>query len=94
MILGLKNKVPLRQCVGCREMKSKRDMIRILKTPEGEFMLDPTGRKNGRGAYICRDAQCLAKAKKSKALDRSFRMSIPTEVYESLEREWEEIEEK
>ena len=94
MSLGLKNKVPLRQCVGCREMKSKRDMIRILKTPEGEFMLDPTGRKNGRGAYICRDAQCLEKAKKSKALDRSFRMSIPMEVYESLEREWEEIEEK
>lgn len=94
MILGLKNKVPLRQCVGCREMKSKRDMIRILKTPEGAFMLDPTGRKNGRGAYLCRDVQCLAKAKKSKALDRSFRMSIPTEVYESLEREWEEIEEK
>ena len=92
--MGLKNKVPLRQCVGCREMKSKRDMIRILKTPEGEFMLDPTGRKNGRGAYICRDAQCLEKAKKSKALDRSFRMSIPAEVYESLEREWEEIEEK
>ena len=92
MSLGLKNKVPLRQCVGCREMKSKRDMIRILKTPEGEFMLDPTGRKNGRGAYICRDAQCLAKAKKSKA--PYFRMSIPMEVYESLEREWEEIEEK
>ena len=84
----------MRQCVGCREMKSKRDMIRILKTPEGEFMLDPTGRKNGRGAYICRDAQCLEKAKKSKALDRSFRMSIPAEVYESLEREWEGIEEK
>ena len=84
----------MRQCVGCREMKSKRDMIRILKTPEGEFMSDPTGRKNGRGAYICRDAQCLEKAKKSKALDRSFRMSIPAEVYESLEREWEEIEEK
>ena len=92
--MGLQNKGPLRQCVGCREMKSKRDMIRILKTPEGEFMLDPTGRKNGRGAYICRDAQCLEKAKKSKALDRSFRMSIPAEVYESLEREWEEIEEK
>ena len=92
--MGLKNKVPLRQCVGCREMKSKRDMIRILKTPEGEFMLDPTGRKNGRGAYICRNAQCLAKAQTSTALDRSFRMSIPMEVYESLEREWEEIEEK
>ena len=92
--MSLKNKIPMRQCVGCREMKSKRDMIRILKTPEGEFMLDPTGRKNGRGAYICRDAQCLEKAKNSKALDRSFRMSIPAEVYESLEREWEEIEEK
>lgn len=92
--MGLKNKVPLRQCVGCREMKSKRDMIRILKTPEGRFLLDPTGRKNGRGAYLCRDPQCLEKAKKSKALDRSFRMNIPLEVYESLEREWEEIETK
>lgn len=92
--MGLKNKVPMRQCVGCREMKNKRDMIRILKTPEGIFMLDPTGKKNGRGAYLCRDAQCLAKAKKSKALDRSFRMSIPLEVYERLESEWEEIEEK
>lgn len=90
----MKNKVPLRQCVGCREMKSKRDMIRILKTPEGAFTLDFTGKKNGRGAYLCRDAQCLAKAVKSKALDRSFRMTIPVEVYESLEREWEEIEEK
>lgn len=69
-------------------------MIRILKTPEGAFMLDFTGKKNGRGAYLCRDAQCLAKAVKSKALDRSFRMNIPVEVYESLEREWEEIEEK
>ncbi len=90
----MKNKVPLRQCVGCREMRSKRDMIRILKTPEGAFMLDSTGKKNGRGAYLCRNSQCFAKALKSRALDRSFRMSIPEEVYESLEREWEEIEEK
>ncbi len=90
----MKNKVPLRQCVGCREMRSKRDMIRILKTPEGAFMLDSTGKKNGRGAYLCRNSQCFAKALKSRALDRSFRMSIPEEVYESLEREWEESEEK
>lgn len=75
-------------------MRSKRDMIRILKTPEGAFMLDSTGKKNGRGAYLCRNSQCFAKALKSRALDRSFRMSIPEEVYESLEREWEEIEEK
>lgn len=94
MIFNLKNKVPLRQCVGCREMRSKRDMIRILKTPEGAFMLDSTGKKNGRGAYLCRNSQCFAKALKSRALDRSFRMSIPEEVYESLEREWEESEEK
>lgn len=85
----MKNKVPMRQCIGCREMKDKRELMRILRTPEGELLLDATGRKNGRGAYLCRDFQCFAKARKSKALERSFQMSIPQEIYESLEREWE-----
>ena len=85
----MKNKAPMRQCIGCREMKEKRELMRILRTPEGELTLDATGRKNGRGADLCRDFQCFVKAKKAKALERSFQMSIPQEVYESLEREWE-----
>lgn len=89
----MKNKkIPLRQCIGCREMKPKRDLLRILRTPEGELMLDDTGKKNGRGAYLCRDIQCFAKAKKSRALERSFQMSIGQEIYERLEREWEGFE--
>lgn len=90
----MKNKQPMRQCIGCKEMKSKRELLRIIRTPEGELLLDLTGKKNGRGAYLCRDNQCFVKAKKNKALERSFQMSISQEVYESLEREWEEVEEK
>lgn len=80
-------KVPLRQCVGCGEMKSKKEMIRVLKTSEEEFLLDSTGRKNGRGAYICPSMECLRMAIKNKGLERSFRMAIPKEVYEELEKE-------
>ncbi len=68
-------------------MKSKREMIRILKTPEGEFVLDVTGRKNGRGAYLCPSVECLKKAVKGKGLERSFKMAIPREVYDTLEKE-------
>ena len=85
-------KVPLRQCIGCGEMKSKREMIRVIKTPEDEILLDATGRKNGRGAYLCRSSDCLKKARKSKGLERSFKMSIPNEVYDQLEKEFEEFE--
>lgn len=88
------NKIPMRQCVGCREMKPKRDLLRILRTPQGGLMMDPTGKKNGRGAYLCRDIQCLKKARKNKALERSFQMSIEQGVYEELEREWEGFEEE
>lgn len=84
-------KFPQRQCIGCGEMKNKKEMIRILKTPEGEFALDSTGRKNGRGAYLCPSMDCLKKAIKSKGLDRSFKMAIPKEVYETLEREMEQL---
>ena len=84
-------KIPLRQCIGCSEMKSKKDMIRVVKTPEGEFVLDATGRKNGRGAYICPSGDCLKKAIKSKGLERSFKMTIPSAVYETLEKEMEQI---
>jgi len=79
-------KIPLRQCVGCGEMKAKKELIRIIKA-EDEVLLDATGRKNGRGAYICANPQCLQKARKSKGLERSLKVAIPPSVYESLERE-------
>lgn len=84
-------KFPQRQCVGCGEMKNKKEMMRVLKTPEGEFILDATGRKNGRGAYLCRSEECLKKAIKSKGLDRSFKMAIPQTVYQNLEKEMESL---
>ena len=85
-------KVPLRQCIGCGEMKSKKEMIRVIKTAEDEIMLDATGRKNGRGAYLCPSKECLKRAVKSRGLERSFKMAIPKEVYETLEKEMEEID--
>lgn len=84
-------KFPQRQCIGCGEMKNKKEMIRILKSPEEEFSLDSTGRKNGRGAYLCPSMDCLKKAIKSKGLERSFKMAIPKEVYETLEGEMEQL---
>ena len=86
-----KSKIPMRQCTGCREMKSKKEMIRVIKTAEDEIMLDATGRKNGRGAYLCPSMECLKKAVKGKGLERSFKMAIPKEVYETLEKEMEEL---
>ena len=80
-------KIPLRQCVGCGEMKGKRDMMRVLKTAENEICLDITGKKNGRGAYVCKSRECLLKARKNRGLERSFRQPIPAEVYEALEKE-------
>lgn len=89
----MKNKkVPMRKCVGCQEMKSKKEMIRVIRTSEGEFLLDATGKKNGRGAYICPSKNCLEKAVKNKGLERSFKQSIPREVYEALEKEMEILE--
>ena len=84
-------KFPQRQCIGCGEMKNKKELIRILKTPEGEFVVDATGRKNGRGAYICPSMDCFKKAVKGKGLERSFKMAIPKEVYETLEKEMEQL---
>ena len=80
----MNKKIPMRQCVGCGEMKNKREMMRVLKTPEGPIVLDATGRKNGRGAYLCKSLDCLKKARKNRGLERSFQMSIPDEVYDSL----------
>ena len=84
-------KIPLRQCIGCGEMKNKKEMVRILKTAEGEIVLDATGKKNGRGAYICPPMDCFRKAKKSRGLDRSFKMAVPAEIYDRLEKEMEEL---
>lgn len=86
----MSKKIPMRQCVGCGEMKSKRDMMRVLKIADGSIVLDTTGRKNGRGAYLCMNRECLMKAVKNKGLERSFKMSIPQEIYENLEREFKE----
>lgn len=85
-------KIPMRKCVGCQEMKSKKEMIRVIRTQEGEFLLDATGKKNGRGAYICPDMECLAKAIKNKGLERSFKQSIPKDVYETLEKEMSQLD--
>lgn len=80
-------KVPMRQCTGCQEMKNKKEMIRVLKTSEGEILLDATGKKNGRGAYLCRSMDCLEKAIRSRGLERSLKVKIPDEVYETLKEE-------
>ena len=87
-------KIPMRQCIGCGEMKSKKEMMRVLKNAEGEISLDTTGKKNGRGAYLCSSRECLQKAIKSKGLERSFQMKIPQEVYDTITREFEDIQDE
>ena len=82
----------MRKCVGCQEMKSKKEMIRVLKTSENTFELDATGKKNGRGAYVCCSKECLEKAIKSKGLERSFKQPIPADVYETLKKEMDTLE--
>ena len=84
-------KIPLRQCVGCGEMKSKKEMLRVVRAEDGKICLDATGKKNGRGAYVCRSKDCLKAARKGKGLERSFKMGISGEIYDSLEREFEEL---
>ena len=90
--MATNKKIPMRKCVGCQEMKSKKELIRIIHTPEDELVVDSTGRKNGRGAYLCADSECLKKAEKSKGLERSLKTAIPKEIYEQLEEEMEAIE--
>lgn len=87
-------KIPMRKCVGCQEMKSKKEMIRILKTAQDDIILDATGKKNGRGAYICKSGECLDRAVKNHGVERSLKMSIPQEVYDNLKKEIENIESK
>lgn len=84
-------KIPQRQCVGCRTMRDKKELIRVVKSPEGDITLDATGKKSGRGAYVCPNGECLKKARKSRALERAFDTAIPPEVYEALEKEMEAV---
>ncbi len=83
-------KIPQRQCVGCRTMKDKKALIRVVKTPEDEIVLDTTGKKSGRGAYVCPDGECLKKARKSRALERAFELAIPDAVYDALQAQMEQ----
>jgi len=82
-------KLPQRQCVGCRERKEKRELIRVVRSPEGGISLDFKGKKPGRGAYLCPDLECLKRARKSRALERALEVSIPAEVYDAMEAELE-----
>ena len=83
-------KIPMRRCNGCNVQKTKNELIRIVRSPEGEISLDLTGKKSGRGAYICNNIDCLRKVRKSRRIDRTFEMTIPDEVYDSLEAQIKE----
>lgn len=80
-------KIPMRLCTGCGEMKPKRELVRVVKSPEGEVSLDLTGKKPGRGAYVCRSADCLRAARKARRFERAFSCRIPDEVYDRMEEE-------
>lgn len=86
--------MPMRKCVGCQEMKSKKELMRVIKTSDDEFLLDATGRKNGRGAYLCKSKECLEQAIKGRGLERSFKQAIPEDVYDALKKEMETLESK
>ena len=83
----MQKKIPMRKCVGCGEMKEKKELIRVIRTPEDEILLDATGRANGRGAYICCNVECLRKAAKNRGLERSLKAHIPTDLLERMEKE-------
>ncbi|MBQ7740451.1 MAG: YlxR family protein [Eubacterium sp.] len=82
-------KIPLRMCTGCGEMFDKRELVRVVKSPDGEVSLDLTGKKSGRGAYVCKKADCLKKARKKKAFERAFGLTISDEIYDNMEKEIE-----
>lgn len=84
-------KIPMRQCVGCGEMKTKKEMIRVLKTNEDEIVIDATGKKNGRGAYICPSLECLELSIKNKGIERSLKVTIPKDVFTQLKKEMTEL---
>ncbi|MEE3470345.1 MAG: YlxR family protein [Butyrivibrio sp.] len=83
----MQKKIPTRKCVGCGEMRDKKDLIRVIKTPDGEIRLDTTGRANGRGAYICNSAECLKKAVKNRGLEKSLKAQIPEDILEQMNKE-------
>ena len=85
----MQKKIPMRQCLGCREMKPKRELIRVVRSPEGDISLDFKGKASGRGAYVCPDAQCLKKAVKAKALERACSCQIPQEIYDKISEQME-----
>ena len=85
----MQKKIPMRQCLGCREAKPKKELIRVVRSPEGEISLDFKGKASGRGAYVCPDPKCLKKAIKARALERAFSAQIPLEIYEKLESQME-----
>ena len=87
--MAAEKKIPMRQCLGCREMKPKRELVRVVRSPAGDISLDFRGKAPGRGAYVCRDAQCLKNDIRAKALERAFSAQIPSEIYERLEQEME-----
>ena len=82
-------KIPMRRCTGCGEMKEKKDLIRVVRTPEGDIRIDQTGKIIGRGAYLCDDASCLRKAQKKRSLQRSLDTAIPDEIFDELHKRWE-----
>lgn len=86
-------KIPLRQCLGCRQMKPKKELLRVARSPEGGVALDPKGKAPGRGAYLCNDPDCLKKAIKSSALSRALEIPVPEEVYEALRAQMESADE-
>lgn len=90
--MAKERKMPLRKCSGCGEMKPKTELVRVVRSPEGDMSMDLTGRKTGRGAYVCRNIDCLRTARKRKALERSFACAIPSEIYDRLEEEMMEGE--
>ncbi len=85
----MQKKIPMRQCLGCREMKPKRELIRVVRSPEGEISIDFKGKAPGRGAYVCHDLQCLKRAVKARAISRAFEIEIPQEIYDRLTAEME-----
>ena len=87
-----KRKMPERQCLGCNEHKPKAELLRVVKSPDGEISLDFTGKKSGRGAYICRSLKCLKKARKSRRIDKSLDCTVPDDVYDRMETELSENE--
>lgn len=82
-------KIPLRRCTGCNEAKPKKDLVRVVRTPEGEVLLDPTGKKNGRGAYICKNIDCFQRARRAKRFERAFECTVSEEVYDAIAKELE-----